>query len=122
QQHSLRALSALLMNLAIVVLFVAVVTIAALAFVRAGARRTELNVRRAVGASPRDLRLAAWIEGGVLAGIAVVLGTSAGAAGAHLALANWPGSASVGPLGPILVAIAGLGGVIVAGALLPVVT
>jgi len=122
QQHSLRALSALIMNLAIVVLFVAAVTITALSFVRAAARRTELTVRRAVGASVRDLRLAAWIEGGVLAGIAVVLGTSAGAVGAHLALANWPGSASVGPLGPILVAIAGLGGVIVAGALLPVVT
>jgi putative ABC transport system permease protein len=122
QQHALRALSAELMNLAIVVLLVAAVTIAALSLVRASARRTELGVRRAVGASQRDIRFAALIEGGVLAGIAVVLGTSAGVVGVHLALANWPGSASVGPLGPILVTIAGLGGVIVAGALLPVVT
>ena len=122
QQHSVRALSGLLMNLAIVVLFVAAVTIAALSFVRASARRAELGVRRAVGASQRDIRLAALIEGGVLAGIAVVLGTSAGMVGAHLALANWPGSASVGPLGPIFVTVAGLGGVIVAGTLLPAVT
>lgn len=122
QQHALRALSALLMNLAVTVLFVATVTIAALSFVRASARRTELGVRRAVGASQRDIRLAALIEGTVLAGIAIILGASTGAIGAHLALANWPGSASVGPLGPILVTVAGLGGVIVAGALLPAFT
>ena len=121
QQHALRTLSAVLMNLAIIVLFVAAVTIAALSFIRGSARRAELGLRRAVGASQRDIRLAALIEGGVLAGIAVVLGASAGAVGAHLALANWPGSASVGPLGPILVAVAGLGGVIIAGALLPAV-
>jgi putative ABC transport system permease protein len=122
QRHALRALSTLLVDLGVVVLFVAAVTIAALSFVRASARRTELGVRRAVGASQRDLRLAALIEGVVLVGIAVVLGTSAGAVGAHLALANWPGSSSVGPLGPILVTVAGLGGCIVAGTLLPAFT
>jgi len=122
QQHALHALRALLRNLAITILFVAAVTIAALSFVRASARRTEINVRRAVGASQRDIRFAALIEGAVLTGIAVVLGTSAGAIGTHLALADWPGSAAVGPLGPILVTVAGLAGVIVAGALLPVLT
>jgi len=122
QQGALHTLSSLLMNLAVVVVFVAVVTIAALSFVRASVRRTEIGVRRAVGASQHDIWLAGLIEGAVLALIAVVLGTSAGAVGARLALANWPGSASVGPLGPILVMVAGLGGVIIAGALLPTLT
>src|SRR6202795_1161752 len=51
QEHALHAVSGVLMNLAITVLFVAVVTIVALSFVRASARRTEIGVRRAVGAS-----------------------------------------------------------------------
>jgi hypothetical protein len=122
QQHALHSLGTILMSLAITVLFVAAVTIAALSFVRASVRQTELGVRRAIGASQRDIRGAALIEGAVLAGIAVTLGMLAGAIGTHLALTAWPGSASVGPVGPILVVVAGLGGVIVAGALLPALT
>ncbi len=118
QRRAIASLSELLVDLAVTVLGVAVLTITVLSFARASARRTELAVRRAVGARRRELLGAAFVEGIVLVAIALGLGTSAGLVGGRLALAAWPGTASPGPLGPVTVAVAGIAGVILGGALL----
>ena len=118
QHRAVTELSGLLVDLAVTVLVAAAVTIVALSFARASARRTEMAVRRAVGATRRDLRTATLIEGLVLVAIATCLGTPVGIVGARLAVAAWPGTAATGPLGPALVAVTGIAGVILGGALL----
>jgi len=105
-------------DLAVTVVGVAVLTITVLSFARASSRRTEMAVRRAVGARRRDLLGAALVEGVVLVAIAIGLRTAAGLVGGRLALAAWPGTASPGSLGPVAVAVAGIAGVILGGALL----
>ncbi|HUR95776.1 MAG TPA: FtsX-like permease family protein [Gemmatimonadales bacterium] len=63
---------------------------------RAGERRGEMILRRAVGASGRTLLLATLLEGGVIAVAALMVGIVAGWAGAKAAVTAWPGA--VGPL------------------------
>jgi len=118
QRRAILSLSGLLVDLAVTVVGVAVLTITVLSFARASSRRTEMAVRRAVGARRRDLLGAALVEGVVLVAIAIGLRTAAGLVGGRLALAAWPGTASPGSLGPVAVAVAGIAGVILGGALL----
>jgi putative ABC transport system permease protein len=100
---------------------VALLTTLSVATARADARATEIGVRRAVGASRRFLFGAALIEGACVAALALAVGWAAGAIGARLAAATWPGSAGAGALAPALTAVAiSLGGIVL-GALFPLI-
>jgi hypothetical protein len=117
QRAALVRLGGLLVDLGALVLVVAALAIAGVSFLRSAARRTELMVRRAVGASRADLRAAALLEGVALVALALGLGVPVGVRGARLALASWPGAATIGGIGPVVAAATGVAAVIVGGAL-----
>ncbi len=85
----------------------------------AGQRIPEVAIRRAVGASRASLVRAALGEGlaigGVVIGAAIILGLGA----VRLAMATWPGTSAAPGFGVPIVALAAIGGLMVAGALLP---
>lgn len=116
---AIAALKHVLLGLAVAVLCVAVVTALTLAASRAAARREETTTRRSVGASRRQLRLTALLEGAALAALAVALGAPGGLAGAHWAIATWPGRVGPPAIGQALVCTIGLAAVVVSGAVLP---
>jgi putative ABC transport system permease protein len=119
RETALLALFRLLLGVASGVLVVGWLTTLALAAARAVGRRTEIVVRRAVGASRRHLLASELIEGGALATAAVLVGGALGLAAARLAAAAWPGSLGAVTAGPSLAAAAATVAAIVLGALLP---
>src|SRR6266487_289358 len=78
QRYGLDTLSGIMLMLAVATAVVCIFTLLALSVSRSSARRSELAVRRAVGASRRHLALGAAAEGGVIALAAVALGVTAG--------------------------------------------
>lgn len=119
RESALLALFRLLLGVATGVLVVGWLTTLALAAARAVGRRTEIVVRRAVGASRRHLLTSELIEGGALAAGALLVGGSLGLAAARLAAAAWPGTLGAVTAGPSLAAVAATVAAIVLGALLP---
>src|SRR6059058_2133114 len=83
ERAALEILFRLLLGVATGVLAVAGLTIISLSAARAAARATEVSVRRAVGASRRQLLVAALCESGAIALAALLLGGVAGALGAR---------------------------------------
>ena len=122
QLRGLATVSGILLGLAIAVLAVAAMTVLALSAGRASARRQELVVRRAVGASRRQLRAGGLLEGAVMAAVVVGVAVPVGVAGARWALASWPGTTAaevgVGVVAGPIAAVFGLAAVILLGALL----
>ena len=121
RQGAVIALVRLLLGVAIGVLAVTWLTTLSVSGARAGARATEIPVRRAVGASRRHLLAAALLEGGVLSVLALVVGGTAGVAAARLSLGAWPGPVSAASPALGLIAVAATLGGIVLGALFPLV-
>ena len=119
REAALLSLFRLLLGVAAGVLVVGWLTTLALAAARAAGRRTEIVVRRAVGASRRHLLASELFEGGALATVALLAGGALGLAAARLAAAAWPGSLTAATAGPSLVAAAATVTAIVLGALLP---
>ena len=85
QREAIDALSNLVVALAVAIVVLGVLTVATISLARASARRAELAVRRAVGASRRDLVVAGLLEGGVLALAAVAAGLAIGVPGHGIA-------------------------------------
>lgn len=116
---ALLALFRLLLGTAAGVLAVALLTIVSLSAARAAERAVEVNVRRAAGASRRQLRAAGLLEGGAIATGALVVGGVLGTAAARLATASWPDAVGPATLAPSLVAVVGTLTGIVLGAVFP---
>jgi len=113
------SLSHLLLGIAAGVVAVTWLTTLALSTARASARSGEIVVRRAVGATRRQVLGASLLEAGFIAFAAAVVGGATGLAAARVALGAWPGT--VGPAAPAAGAaavVATLAGIAL-GALLP---
>ena len=119
RQAAVAALVRLLLGVAIGVLAVTWFTTLSLSTARASGRAVEIAVRRAVGASRRQLLGAALLEGGSVATLALVVGGAAGVAAARLSLGGWPGTVGVGSPVVGLVAVAGTLSGVVLGTLFP---
>jgi putative ABC transport system permease protein len=101
------------------VLCVAALSLLAVAFARGRSRVPELVVRRAVGGSRRLILAAALIEGVVLAVATLAWGGGAGAAGAGLAVREWPGPFGQGTLTPGFISLLAITGLVLFAVLLP---
>ena len=121
RQAAVGALVRLLLGVAIGVLAVTWLTTLSVSTARADARAPEIPIRRAVGASRRHLFASALLEGCSVAVLALVVGGTAGVAGARLSLGTWPGPVQAGSPTLSLVAVATTLGGIVLGALSPLV-
>ena len=115
---ALTALSRTAWAAGIAALLVAGLTVLTLSLARAAQRRTDIVVRRAVGASRRALAREALQEGGIIALGGLVLGGGAGAVVVFLLGRAWPGGLGDATAAPVLWSL-GLGAVVVLGALLP---
>jgi hypothetical protein len=121
QQRGIATVSGILVMQAIAALAVSVLTILALSILRGSSRRSELIVRRAVGATRGQLLLSGLAEGAVVVALALGLGGAAGLIGVRWAGAAVPGPEGTPALaGPVLTLV-GLAAVILLGMLLPVV-
>lgn len=118
RDQALAALSGAVVAAGAAVLVVAALTVLSLSVARSVQRRSEIVVRRAVGASRRALGLAALTEGGVIAVVGLTAGAVGGVIAALLMRRGWPGTMGPVSAGPLLW-ILGLGVVVVLGALLP---
>ena len=118
QADSLTQLLSLLIIIAAAACAVAAVTALTIQWTRSGVRDVETGVRRAMGASRRDLALSFAGEGFVIALVAVPLGLLIGYAALRAALHSWPDSLGPWHYAPIGVAIA-TASVLLLGALLP---
>jgi len=119
QREAIDAFSDLVVALAVAIVVLGVLTIATISLARASARRAELAVRRAVGASRRDLCVAGLLEGGVLALAALVAGLAIGVPGHGIARGTWPGVAPSPSLGLAAAVMIALVAAIVLGTVLP---
>ncbi len=109
----------LLLGAAAAVLGVAWLTSLAVAGARASARRAEIAVARAVGASRRHLAAAELLQGSLIAVAVLAAGGALGFLLARLAITGWPGElAAGGAAASVAVAVLVAGGILV-GALLP---
>jgi putative ABC transport system permease protein len=118
QQTALDETFSLLLTLAWTAALVAAVVILSLAGARAAIRAPEIAVRRAVGASRRDLLAAALVEG-LMVGAAVLLaGSAIGFAAARAAALGWSGPLDGWHFAP-LPAAGAVGAMLVLGMLLP---
>jgi putative ABC transport system permease protein len=118
QSGAIARLLALLLVIAGSACAVAIIMALTLQWTRSGARGVDTSVRRASGASRRDLALSFLGEGVVIALAAVPLGLAAGYCGLRMALRAWPdalGKWSYAP-GPVAMATATA---LLLGALLP---
>ncbi len=118
QAGTIAQLLALLIVIASAACAVAVVTALTLQWTRSGARDVDTAVRRAVGASRRDLALSFLGEGLVILLTAVPLGLAAGYAGLRLALSTWPHTLGAWRYAPATIAITAAVALLL-GALLP---
>jgi hypothetical protein len=121
QQHGVAALSGTLGMLAIAGLVVSMATILALSILRGSRRRSELIVRRAVGATRGQLLLSGLAEGAVLVVLALGVGGGAGLIGVRWAGAAWPGTTGTPALVGPVISLVGLGALILLGMLLPII-
>lgn len=116
QAQGLHAISGLLVALGVAALIVGIVTAGSLAAGRAGGRRREIAVRRAVGAGRGSLRLAGVVEG-LLLGLGVLgIGLVPATAAARWAIERWPGTVIPGVAGAAAAVVTVLG-VLVLGSL-----
>src|SRR6266545_2626897 len=107
----------LLLGVAAGVLAVAGLTVVFLSAARATARAPDVRVRRAVGASRRQVLGATLLESAAITAAALVPGALAGVAAGRLATAAWPGTADAGTTGLDVVAAAALvAGIVLGGA------
>ncbi len=119
RQAAVAALVRLLVGVAVGVLAVTWFTTLSVSTARASGRATEIAVRRAVGASRRQLLGAALLEGASVAFLALVVGGASGVAVARLSLGGWPGTShAASPTLTLLAAAATLSGIVL-GALFP---
>jgi putative ABC transport system permease protein len=119
QLRGLATLGGILLGLAVAVLAVAGMTVLALSASRASARRSEMVVRRAVGASRVQLRAGGLLEGGAIVAVLAAIAVPLGVAGTRSALAAWPGTVAPGTSAAPVAALLSLAAVILLGALLP---
>jgi hypothetical protein len=98
--EALRLLFQSLSGVALAALAVSTVAVLLVLAARAGERVGETTLRRAVGASRRALLLAALLEAGALAVIAVVAGTAAACGIVQWATGAWPGPLAPGGWAP----------------------
>jgi hypothetical protein len=117
QAQTIALLFQLMLVAAFATLVLAAISILSISAARASARRPEMAVRRAVGASRRNLLAAALAEGGVIGTATLVIGLTAGSLGLVAALAGWPGRFSPGTPGPAVFAASAVAATIVLGAL-----
>jgi putative ABC transport system permease protein len=117
QAETVGLLFQLMLVAAFATLVLAGLSILSISAARASARFPEIAVRRAVGASRRNLFLAALAEGGAIGTAALVVGIGAGILGLVAALAGWPGEIQPGSLSPGVLAAASVALTIVIGGL-----
>lgn len=122
QQRGADTLAGLARGLGLATLAVAAITVAVVSVARATTRRSDVTVRRAMGASRRVLVGAYLVEGGAIAVVGVGAGLTVGAAAARGLVAIWPGG--LGPDGtngavPLLALATGV--MVVLGGLLPLI-
>ena len=118
QSGTIAQLLALLVVIAAAACAVAAVTALTIMWTRSGTRDLDTAVRRAVGASRRDLALAFLGEGLVSVLSAVPAGLAIGYVALRLALRTWPGTPGAWHYSPALVASATAMALLL-GALLP---
>lgn len=119
QQDGILTLFQLLLGVGAALLLVGWLTTLGVAAARAAARRSEVNIRRSVGAARRVLLLAFLAEGGTIAGAGLAVGGLAGWGGGILLSRGWPGAFGHGGLLLPAVAVASVTGAVLLGALLP---
>jgi putative ABC transport system permease protein len=119
QASAVDTLSGVLLMLAVGAAVVCTLTVIALCVSRSSARRAEFTLRRAVGASRKQLVSGVLAEGGVMAITAAILGIGASLIVIRVALAAWPGTA--GPPGIYTVVLGALvaSAILLIGAALP---
>ncbi len=119
-QHSaLVWLFRLLLGVAAGVLGIAGLTLLSVSAARATEREVEVKVRRAVGASRRDVLAGGLLEIGLIAASALCVGGASGAIAARLAVSAWPARVGAATSFVSLVAIGATLGAMVLGTLLP---
>jgi hypothetical protein len=92
QHHATTVLFGLLVGMAAATLATGGITLVALVGARDGARSSDDEVRRAVGASRKVIRRAALFEASVIAAVAAGVGSVLGARLGRFAAAEWPGA------------------------------
>lgn len=122
QAQTIALLFQLMLVAAFATLVLAGISILSISAARASARLPEIAVRRAVGASRRNLFAAALAEGGAIGTAALLLGIAAGSIGLVAALAGWPGRFDPGSPGPAIFAASAVAATIVLGALFQLVS
>jgi hypothetical protein len=125
QSYALDKLSVVLLVLAVGGALVCVLTLVTVCVSRASARGAEFYLRRAVGASRRQLLSGGLLEGGVLALAAATLGAAASLIAIRTAIAAWPGTTAVPASSPaVLAVVAGIVGsaILILGVTLPTLT
>ena len=117
QAQTIALLFQLMLVAAFATLILAGISILSISGARAAARLPEIAVRRAVGASRRNLVAAALAEGGAIGTAALLIGITAGSVGLAMALTGWPGRFDPGSPGPAVLAALAVAATIVLGAL-----
>jgi hypothetical protein len=119
QHAGIVTLFQLLLGIGAALLVVGWLTTLGVSAARASARRSEVNIRRSVGASRRVLVGTFLAEGVVIAGAALVIGGLAGWGSGSLLARAWPGSFAAGGAVLPVVATLAVTGAVALGALLP---
>ncbi len=122
QQRGLDTLTGIMLMLAIATATVCTITLIAMSVSRAAARRPEFAVRRAVGATRRQLVSGGLVEGGVVALPAAAVGLTASLIVMRVALAAWPGPIGTPALRSAALAGLGITVVLMLGVMLPTFT
>ena len=122
QWGAIAALAGVLLALGAAVLGVAALTVLSVASARSAARRSEMIVRRAVGAPRGALRGSGLLEGTALALAATALGVPAGMTLWHRLAGGWPGTIIPGRSGIGIGLVIGFAAVVLIGALLPTIS
>lgn len=120
RQEAAATLGALLFAVAVGIVVVGATTLIVICVAREAARRDDLLVRRAVGASRRVLCGAAVIEGGAIALAPLLAGAGLGVVIARMAVSSWPGTMQPVVSTASTVAVLVLLAVALAGMLYPV--
>ena len=119
QNYAVGTLSGVLLMLAVGAAVVCTLTLVVLCVSRSSARRAEFALRRAVGASRRQLVSGVLVEGGVMAIAAATLGTAASLIVIRGALAAWPGTVGTPTASTALLVALAASAILLIGAALP---